>query len=413
MIMTEQAAKRALLDERFHTSVTVLGSELGGRGDGEGPVFGVKDLIAVQGAPRYLGFDHRDGRKQSESSESADCVSLLRNHGYRLYATQKTPPLGLGLTDVDTVYPAMPGAYPGGSSTGGAVAVSTGITDVALGTDSMGSVRKPAALNDIWGFKPVHGSYPSDHIYDTSPGFTDVGTLARNLEGLEALDRILNLSSAGHDSAERGAEFDVAPVNVVPIDDALMDPAVNAQYQLARVMLSEDNDIRLESPAIDWEQLAYPADIAATVGNYELMRAVRQDETSGPWLRREINGYVSRYVSNPTVLGSDYRQALQKKRNYVQHMGQRFPDVVVITPALPQRPPSLPWSNRSDMLRRLTRYTLLANVLGTASICIPTRRSRSSFPYDFGLLLTSLTSTITHRQLFETARMIRDAVSAA
>jgi hypothetical protein len=65
------------------------------------------------------------------------------------------------------------------------------------------------------------------------------------------------------------------------------------------------------------------------------------------------------------------------------------------------------------MLRRLTRYTSLANVLGTASVCIPTHRSRSSFPYDFGLLLTSLTSTITHRQLFETARMIRDAVSAA
>jgi Asp-tRNA(Asn)/Glu-tRNA(Gln) amidotransferase A subunit family amidase len=408
MIMNERNSKRMLLDKRFHTSATVLESEPGARADDEGPVFGVKDLIAVQGVPRYLGFERCIGHKQPEATESATCVSLLRNHGYKLYATQKTPPLGLGLTDVDTVYPAMPGAYPGGSSTGSAVAVSTGITDVALGTDSMGSVRKPAALNDIWGFKPMHGSYPSDHIYDTSPSFTDVGTLARNLEDLEALDRILNADVESRNSARKPTKF-----KVLTIDNASMGPAINAQYQRALVVLSGDNDIRLESSAIDWEQLAYPADITATISNYELMRAIRQDETSGSWLRREINDYVSRYMDNPTVPASDYRQALQEKRNYAQHMEQRFPDIAVLTPALPQRPPSLPWSNRSDMLHRLTRYTSLANVLGTASICIPMHRSNSSFSYDFGLLLTSLTSTITHRQLFETARIISGAISAA
>jgi hypothetical protein len=104
-----------------------------------------------------------------------------------------------------------------------------------------------------------------------------------------------------------------------------MGPAINAQYQRALVVLSGDNDIRLESSAIDWEQLAYPADITATISNYELMRAIRQDETSGSWLRREINDYVSRYMDNPTVPASDYRQALQEETKLCAAYGTAFP----------------------------------------------------------------------------------------
>ncbi len=70
---------------------------------------------------------------------------------------------------------------PGGSSGGSAVALATGACDVALGSDSGGSIRIPAACCGIVGFKPTHGLVPTEGLFPLAPSFDHAGPMARSV----------------------------------------------------------------------------------------------------------------------------------------------------------------------------------------------------------------------------------------
>jgi aspartyl-tRNA(Asn)/glutamyl-tRNA(Gln) amidotransferase subunit A len=79
----------------------------------------------------------------------------------------------------------------GGSTSGGAVSVAFGGADAALGTDTSGSVRIPAAFCGLTGFKPSRGRYPAGGIIPLSPSFDVPGVIARSVECCRLLDRVL------------------------------------------------------------------------------------------------------------------------------------------------------------------------------------------------------------------------------
>ncbi|WP_367947264.1 amidase family protein [Sphingopyxis sp. BSNA05] len=83
------------------------------------------------------------------------------------------------------------GYTPGGSSGGSAAAVAAGLCDVALGTDTMGSVRIPAAYCGIYGLKPTRGAISQDGLEIAEATLDSIGPMARSLEDLEACSRIL------------------------------------------------------------------------------------------------------------------------------------------------------------------------------------------------------------------------------
>src|SRR6478609_1301867 len=73
-----------------------------------------------------------------------------------------------------------PGRVPGGSSAGSAAAVAAGLADLALGTDTGGSVRIPASYCGIYGWRPTHGAVPIDGVVELAPSFDVVGLFAPN-----------------------------------------------------------------------------------------------------------------------------------------------------------------------------------------------------------------------------------------
>jgi aspartyl-tRNA(Asn)/glutamyl-tRNA(Gln) amidotransferase subunit A len=148
--------------------------------DGE-PTVGVKDVIDVAGMPTTAGSRilHRVPERD------ATCVARLRAAGAAIVGKLNTHEFAYGaLTNSPHFGPALnpwnPEHTTGGSSGGSGAAVAAGLVDVALGTDTAGSVRIPAAYCGVTGHRPSIGLVPTEGVFPTSWSLDTVGPLARS-----------------------------------------------------------------------------------------------------------------------------------------------------------------------------------------------------------------------------------------
>ncbi|GAA2265011.1 amidase [Nonomuraea roseoviolacea subsp. roseoviolacea] len=138
----------------------------------------------VKGLPATMGSRHFAGHV---SDADAACVTLLREAGAVIVGMTNTHEFAYGPTgDRSAAGPARnprdTTRMPGGSSSGSAVAVAAGMVPLALGTDTGGSVRIPAALSGATGFKPAYGALPADGVFPLSKTLDHVGLLARDAQ---------------------------------------------------------------------------------------------------------------------------------------------------------------------------------------------------------------------------------------
>ncbi|MCD1626656.1 MAG: amidase family protein [Paracoccaceae bacterium] len=121
----------------------------------------------------------------------------------------------------------------GGSSSGGAVSVALGLADIALGTDTGGSVRIPAALNGLAGFKPTQSTVPLEGAFPLSQTFDSIGPLAARIATCAAVHAILSAGTAPAKAVER-------PLKLAVLQGPLMeglDKQVAADFDAALVAL--------------------------------------------------------------------------------------------------------------------------------------------------------------------------------
>lgn len=148
----------------------------------------VKDNIEVEGQPFSAGhplFVDRCG------STTAPAVGRLLAAGAVMNGMTRTDSGGFGMTTPDVLNPRFPGHTVGGSSGGAAAAVSAGLADIGLGTDTGGSIRVPAACTGLFGFKPSRGRVPVEGIWPLAPSFDHAGLLARDLETIARSAEVL------------------------------------------------------------------------------------------------------------------------------------------------------------------------------------------------------------------------------
>ncbi|MGP3965140.1 amidase [Nonomuraea sp. 3N208] len=157
-------------------------------GTDRGPLHGipvaVKDLIMIAGLRVTMGSRHFAGHVPEADAE---CVARLRRSGAVIVGTTTTHEFAYGPTgDRSASGPAHnpwdPDRMTGGSSAGSAAAVAAGLVPLALGTDTGGSVRIPAALCGVAGFKPAYGAIPADGVFPLSRTLDHVGVLAGDPE---------------------------------------------------------------------------------------------------------------------------------------------------------------------------------------------------------------------------------------
>jgi len=149
----------------------------------------VKDLLDTAGLTTTYGSalfaDH-------VPALSAEAVQRLEAAGYAVTGKTNLHEFAYGISSQNPHYgtvpnPAAPGRLAGGSSGGSAAALAAGEVAFALGTDSAGSIRIPAAWCGVVGFKPTHGLVPVDGCFPLAPSYDVVGPMASSVEGCEEL----------------------------------------------------------------------------------------------------------------------------------------------------------------------------------------------------------------------------------
>jgi 2-dehydropantoate 2-reductase len=202
-----------------------------------GPLAGrpvaVKDIVAVAGLPTRCGSP---ASPDTPAAADAPVVSRLRQAGAEVFATTQCLEYAAGFAhpDIgDTRNPRDRSRTSGGSSGGSAAVVAAGVCDLAIGTDTGGSIRIPAAYCGVVGLKPSYGLVPVDGVFPLSPDCDHTGTLTSTVAG--TADLLAVMAGISRDGGPAGAgESDAeAPATVGVLAAQLADPSVTPEVREA------------------------------------------------------------------------------------------------------------------------------------------------------------------------------------
>src|SRR4051795_40002 len=178
---------------------------------------------------------------------SAASVLLAEAAGYANVGKTNLHEFAYGTTSENAHFGTVPNPPPsariaGGSSGGSAAALAAGLADAALGTDSGGSIRIPAACCGVTGFKPTHGLVPIDGCFPLAPSFDHVGPMARDVGGCE---RMMEALVPGFEAVSLDGLHELR-VGVAWLDRA--EPLVRTRVEQAAALFPHSSTVDLPLP---------------------------------------------------------------------------------------------------------------------------------------------------------------------
>lgn len=376
---------RSIFTETFFDQAR---SQLAGLKDtSESPLCGalvsVKDLFDVEGFVTSAGT--RFLANQPAANSDAPPIKRLREAGAILTGHTNMTELaysGLGLNPhFGTPDNALvSGRIPGGSTSGGAVSVAQGIADIAIGTDTGGSLRIPAAFNGIVGFKPTQDSVSRRGCKALSQSLDSVGPMARSVEACEIAYNVMS-GGAASDVKDLQQEF-IMPVNF-GLDE--LDPVVAKAFEQAVAKVSD-------------------AGIAVVVKNLACLERYKE---LAVWQFAAIESrteYDDFYNSKPELFdprvlsrlqraeGLDavtYRKTLNARAAFIDAYHREVGNRALLLPTTPILAPELSAFEKDEEYYRLNLLTLrnpsLGNVLNGCSISLPFKSGEETI----GVMLTA------------------------
>ena len=205
-----------------------------------GVPLGIKDSYLTAGLRTTLGVG---ALRDFQPTEDAEAVALLKAAGAIVLGKTNLVELSYGLTGDNGPYghvgnPHAPGHVTGGSSSGSAAAVAAGLVPAALGGDTIGSIRVPASLCGVVGFKPTTRRWPRAGVAPISDTLDTTGVFARSVEDCVLVDQIVTGAPAAELEARidlKGIRFAFAPRQYLnPVN-----PEVEAQFRAALLRLAD------------------------------------------------------------------------------------------------------------------------------------------------------------------------------
>ena len=238
----------------------------------------VKDLFDTAGIRTTYGStvfgDHVPGR-------SAEAVQLLERAGWTNVGKTNLHEFAYGTTSQNLHYgnvpnPAFPERTPGGSSGGSAAALVLDLADGALGTDTGGSIRIPAACCGITGLKPSYGLVSIDGVFPLAPSFDHAGPMARDVAGcielMTGLAPGLSVGEVSLDDLSIAVTWRAVPVRGTAIEFPTAEAVVPA---FMREVGDVHRELYAESSELYGENIRGKIERCIAVGDAEYAGAVR------------------------------------------------------------------------------------------------------------------------------------------
>lgn len=363
------------------------------RGEWRGPLHGIpialKDLIDTAGVRTTSASALHEKRVPSEDAE---VVRRLREAGAVIIGKNNLHEFAYGSSSIvshfgDVHNPWDLGRIAGGSSGGSASAVTAGLICAAIGTDTAGSIREPAALCGCVGLKPTYGRVSSRRVIPLSSSLDHVGPLARSVEDAA----IVLQAIAGYDAA------DITSVNI-PVADyvgSLRQGAKSLRVGVPRSYFFDDLDAEVGTAmehALDGIRTLVTSvkEVQINVSTDRTLQAAESYAYHAENIAKNPDSYqaetLRRIRNGENVTAAEYirsRRELEEERRDIGHV---FADVdVLVTPTMPMPAPSIAaLRNNPGELRpaelKLLRNTRPFNVWGLPAISVPCGFTQSGMP---------------------------------
>jgi aspartyl-tRNA(Asn)/glutamyl-tRNA(Gln) amidotransferase subunit A len=301
---------------------------------------------------------------------TASAVALLEAAGYTVVGKTNLHEFAYGITSDNPHFgpvlnPLDRARIPGGSSGGSAAALAAGLCDAALGTDSAGSIRIPAACCGIVGFKPTHGLVPMNGCWPLAPSYDTGGPMARDLQ---ACVRIVEALVPG--LAPQEIKLADVTVGVAWLDRA--DPIVRARIEEAAGFFP--NRAEIDLPLLQEE--TYPVFAREAADVHRDLFAEHRDQY-GDNVRTKIERCFA-------VTDEEYERALEARRTYVEDFEEAATGVdLVLAPTLECVAP--PRMDDLELRERLIRLTYPFNATGWPALALPCGAAEGGLPASVSL----------------------------
>lgn len=342
----------------------------------------VKSLISAAGLTAPVGSPAHPGRYH----EDAPSVQALSAAGFSVIGQTSSPQLGMGVRTEGSRNPWDSKRIVGGSSGGSAAAVAAGMVDVALGTDTGGSIRIPAALCGVVGFRPSAGSVNRDGVVRFSSTFDQVGPLTSTVALARATTQVLWAADGGTAPAA-APELAWAEKRVLGVPwsyvRAHTSAAVLREFERAAGVLE---GLGFHLTEVDLEPNEVWADLQRVVRVPEAWHA-HQRLLTDP--RIELSPVARATLqSGPTISEAVYAATLARRSDLIDHWNGVFHDIpAVITPTTPVVAPQtdcdlveVATGTEGSVDEVLGRFTRPWSTLGVPSISVPTGQLVDGLP---------------------------------
>lgn len=338
-----------------------------------GVPIGVKDVFDTVGANTEFGSPIFKGRRPLRS---ASTVEALQHQGGIIFGKTVTAELAY-FSPGPTRNPWNSAKTPGGSSMGSAAAVAAGVIPASIGTQTNGSVIRPAAFCGVVGFKPSSGKIPTDGVLTFSRTLDHVGLFARSVRGVALLLRAI----------QRGPDEEVAPSLTSRGLGPRLAVVRTRDWDLADISMKESFDgilAALSRAGATVETPEFPAELDDSLTVLRVIMAVEGRRFIGPLVMAQSQLLSSAFADlmkdGSEIDEANYRAALATRQRLItQYQAWSKPyDAVATIPAVGEAPPA----QTTGDPRFCTRWSLV----GAPAISLPIGFGATGMPLGMQLV---------------------------
>ncbi|MEK7118217.1 MAG: Asp-tRNA(Asn)/Glu-tRNA(Gln) amidotransferase subunit GatA [Patescibacteria group bacterium] len=375
----------------------------GSAGDLAGIPVGVKDIMLIKGKISAAGskvlMNHR-------AVYDGTVVGKLKSAGAVILGRTNMDEFAMGSSSETCAYgpvknPIDPSRVPGGSSGGSAAAVAMGGALGALGSDTGGSVRQPAALCGVVGLKPTYGAVSRYGLMAMASSLDQIGPLAKTVADTEILYRAIaghdpmdsTSVPEGHSSRRKGAQKERLTIGIpesfVAMDGIDPDVRENFRATIEKLKQAGHKVQSVDLPSLPHALAVYyilmPAEVSANLARYDGIRygySKESDKLMEVYMRSRALGFgkearrrilLGTYVLSAGYYDAYYNKAVAVRRMITEELMLVFSKVDVITTPTT---PSPAFKLGEKIANPLTMYledifTVPANIAGIPGISVP------------------------------------------